>query len=125
MALQALAIYETNTYEGKIDLLATVTSFSFRESEKIQQTQQFQQSQQLQFKRSVPTVGNLVHEFTINEDNKLLQQQVNLPEFPTYVKITMEGQGCAVMQVSSWNFSQNSELYLHAVLRRFPPTASA
>lgn len=98
VALQALAIYETNTYEGKIDLLATVTSFSFRESEKIQQTQQFQQSQQLQFKRSVPTVGNLVHEFTINEDNKLLQQQVNLPEFPTYVKITMEGQGCAVMQ---------------------------
>ncbi|XP_063601516.1 alpha-2-macroglobulin-like protein 1 [Penaeus indicus] len=98
VALQALAVYEANTYEGKLDLVATVTSFSLRESEKFQQTQQFQQSQKWQFKRSVSTVGNLVHEFTINEDNKLLQQQVSLPEFPTYVKITMEGQGCAVMQ---------------------------
>lgn len=108
MALQALASYETNTYEGKLDVVATVTSFSFRESEKVQQSQQFQQSQKLQYKRSVPTVGNLVHEFIINEDSKLLQQQVSLPDFPTYVKISMEGQGCAVMQVSSWNVSQNS-----------------
>ncbi|XP_070001311.1 alpha-2-macroglobulin-like protein 1 [Penaeus vannamei] len=98
VALQALASYETNTYEGKLDVVATVTSFSFRESEKVQQSQQFQQSQKLQYKRSVPTVGNLVHEFIINEDSKLLQQQVSLPDFPTYVKISMEGQGCAVMQ---------------------------
>nr|ADT91769.1 alpha 2-macroglobulin [Penaeus indicus] len=100
VALQALASYETNTYEGKLDVVATVTSFSFRESEKVQQarSQQFQQSQKLQYKRPVPTVGNLVHEFIINEDSKLLQQQVSLPDFPTYVKISMEGQGCAVMQ---------------------------
>lgn len=104
MALQALASYETYAYEGKLDVVATVTAFSFRESERIQQSQQYQQSQQFQVKRSVETANNFVHEFTINEDNKLLQQQVSLPVFPTYVKITMEGQGCSVMQVSSWDF---------------------
>lgn len=69
MALQAMASYETNTHQGPLDVVATVTA------------------------------QDLSHSFTVNENNKLLQQLQKLPTFPTDVTINIEGQGCAVMQV--------------------------
>lgn len=70
VALQALALYETHLYQGPLNVVATVTA------------------------------SGLAHPFTVTDDNKLLQQLVKLPTVPTKVSITMEGQGCAVLQVS-------------------------
>lgn len=70
MALQAMASYETNTHQGPLDVVATVTAKDFS------------------------------HAFTVNENNKLLEQLQKLPTFPTDVTVNIEGQGCAVMQVS-------------------------
>ncbi|XP_069170765.1 alpha-2-macroglobulin-like [Procambarus clarkii] len=68
VALQALALYETHLYQGPLNVVATVTA------------------------------SGLAHPFTVTNDNKLLQQLVKLPTVPTKVSITMEGQGCAVLQ---------------------------
>ncbi|XP_047480379.1 alpha-1-inhibitor 3-like [Penaeus chinensis] len=68
VALQAMASYETNTHQGPLDVAATVTAQDFS------------------------------HSFTVNENNKLLQQLQKLPTFPTDVTVNIEGQGCAVMQ---------------------------
>lgn len=68
MALQALASYETFLYQGPLHVEATVTA------------------------------TNLTHTFTVTDSNKLLQQLVTLPTFPTNVTLGMEGQGCAVLQ---------------------------
>ncbi|XP_063596598.1 alpha-1-inhibitor 3-like [Penaeus indicus] len=68
VALQALASYETHTFQGPLNVVATVTA------------------------------TDLSHSFTLTEQNKLLQQLVKLPSLPTSVSISMEGQGCAVMQ---------------------------
>ncbi|XP_069170675.1 alpha-1-inhibitor 3 isoform X3 [Procambarus clarkii] len=68
VALQALALYETHLYQGPLNVVATVTA------------------------------SGLAHPFTVTDDNKLLQQLVKLPTVPTKVSITMEGQGCAVLQ---------------------------
>lgn len=69
MALQALAVYETLTHKGPLDVTLTITATDFSQS------------------------------ITVNEDNKLLQQLVNLPVVPTPVDITVKGQGCTVIQV--------------------------
>ncbi|ROT63906.1 alpha 2 macroglobulin [Penaeus vannamei] len=68
VALQAMASYETNTHQGPLDVVATVTAKDFS------------------------------HAFTVNENNKLLEQLQKLPTFPTDVTVNIEGQGCAVMQ---------------------------
>ncbi|XP_042884512.1 alpha-1-inhibitor 3-like isoform X2 [Penaeus japonicus] len=68
VALQAMASFETNTHQGPLDVVATVTAQDFS------------------------------HAFSVNDNNKLLQQLQKLPTFPTEVNINMEGQGCAVMQ---------------------------
>lgn len=70
MALQAMASYETHTFQGPLNVVATVTA------------------------------TDLSHSFTLTEQNKLLQQLVTLPSLPTSVTVNMDGQGCAVMQVS-------------------------
>nr|AEC50080.1 alpha-2-macroglobulin [Pacifastacus leniusculus] len=68
VALQALALYETHLYQGPLSVVATVTA------------------------------TGLTHPFTVTDDNKLLQQLVKVPTLPTNVSITMDGQGCAVLQ---------------------------
>nr|XP_045625235.1 murinoglobulin-2-like isoform X1 [Procambarus clarkii] len=68
VALQALALYETHFYQGALKVVATVTA------------------------------TGLTHPFTVTDDNKLLQQLVKLPTLPTPVSVTMDGQGCAVLQ---------------------------
>ncbi|ROT84366.1 alpha2 macroglobulin isoform 3 [Penaeus vannamei] len=68
VALQAMASYETHTFQGPLNVVATVTA------------------------------TDLSHSFTLTEQNKLLQQLVTLPSLPTSVSVNMDGQGCAVMQ---------------------------
>ncbi|XP_063596628.1 alpha-2-macroglobulin-like [Penaeus indicus] len=68
VALQALSVYETLTQKGPLDVTVTITATDFSRS------------------------------ITVNEDNKLLQQLVNLPVVPTPVDITVKGQGCTVIQ---------------------------
>merc|ERR1712002_625081 len=41
---------------------------------------------------------DLSHSFKIDENNKLLQQQVSIPTLPTTVKLDVEGEGCVLMQ---------------------------
>lgn len=69
VALQALAAFETHQHQGPLSVTASVTA------------------------------EGLTHSFTVNDDNKLLQQLVTLPTLPTNVTLGMEGQGCAIMQV--------------------------
>ncbi|XP_050717838.1 alpha-2-macroglobulin-like isoform X1 [Eriocheir sinensis] len=68
VALQALATYESYQHQGPLSLTATVTA------------------------------EGLTHSFSINDNNKLLQQLVTLPTLPTNVTLDMQGEGCAVMQ---------------------------
>ncbi|KAG7168909.1 Alpha-2-macroglobulin-like 1, partial [Homarus americanus] len=67
VALQALAMYESQLYQGSLNVVATVTA------------------------------TGLSHPFTVTDDNKLLQQLVTLPTLPTNVSVTVTGQGCAVL----------------------------
>lgn len=69
-----MASYETHTFQGPLNVVATVTA------------------------------TDLLHSFTVTDSNKLLQQLVTLPTIPTTVSVSMEGQGCAVMQVSLTHF---------------------
>lgn len=49
----------------------------------------------------------LEHVFHVDEANKLLQQQMNLPTIPSNVILDMAGQGCVLVQVSerkTWIF---------------------
>nr|XP_045622212.1 murinoglobulin-1-like [Procambarus clarkii] len=68
VALQALAVFETHSYQGALNVVATVTASS------------------------------LSHAFTVTDDNKLLQQLVKLPSLPTKVSFALDGQGCVVIQ---------------------------
>ncbi|XP_042230883.1 alpha-1-macroglobulin-like [Homarus americanus] len=68
VALQALATFESKQDVATKDLVVTVEA------------------------------GGLEHNFLINEDNKLLQQMVNLPTLPTNVILDMAGEGCAIVQ---------------------------
>ncbi|XP_071524049.1 alpha-1-inhibitor 3-like [Panulirus ornatus] len=68
VALQAMAVYESHLHQGPLNVVATVTA------------------------------TGLTHSFTVTDNNKLLQQLVTLPTLPTSVSMTMEGQGCAVLQ---------------------------
>ncbi|XP_050717837.1 pregnancy zone protein-like isoform X3 [Eriocheir sinensis] len=68
VALQALATFESYQHQGPLSVTATVTA------------------------------EGLTHSFSINDNNKLLQQLVTLPTLPTNVTLGMEGEGCAVMQ---------------------------
>ncbi|XP_042889945.1 pregnancy zone protein-like [Penaeus japonicus] len=68
VALQAMASYETYTHRPPLDAVATITADDFS------------------------------HVFTISEENKLLQQLQTLPKFPVVVSVSVEGQGCAVLQ---------------------------
>lgn len=70
VALQALATYESHQHQGPLQVTATVTA------------------------------EGLTHSFTVNDNNKLLQQLVPLPTLPTNVTLGMEGEGCAVLQVT-------------------------
>ncbi|XP_042884509.1 alpha-1-inhibitor 3-like [Penaeus japonicus] len=68
MALQALSFYEAMFYQGGLNLVVTVNA------------------------------KNLSRAFEVNENNRLLEQLMKLPDLPSNVSITMEGRGCAVMQ---------------------------
>ncbi|KAK8754270.1 hypothetical protein OTU49_015223, partial [Cherax quadricarinatus] len=68
VALQALALYATYTYQGPLYVVASVEGTDFS------------------------------HSFNVTEDNRLLQQLVKLPVLPTAVSVTLQGQGCAVLQ---------------------------
>ncbi|KAK7070011.1 hypothetical protein SK128_004121 [Halocaridina rubra] len=68
VALQALASYEAHQNQGTTKLVVTVDG------------------------------DGLEHSFLIDESNKLLQQMVNIPNFPTNILLDMEGAGCALLQ---------------------------
>jgi len=69
VALQAMASFEATLDQGPVDMKVTL------------QTQ---------------TIGT--HPFTINEDNKLLQQMVLLPSIPIDLSLDLTGTGCALIQ---------------------------
>ncbi|XP_065060460.1 alpha-1-macroglobulin-like [Rhopilema esculentum] len=80
VALQALAFYGGHIYKGGINLL-----FKFHASQ-------------------------LDHEFRITDDNKLVLQQVEIPEVPTKVAVIAEGTGCALLQANvKYNIPDVSE----------------
>lgn len=86
-----MASYETHTFQGPLNVVATVTA------------------------------TDLSHSFTLTDQNKLLQQLVKLPSLPTSVSVSMEGQGCAVMQVSPAHYRTEKLLtarcmqYIHTI----------
>ncbi|KAB7500273.1 Ovostatin-like protein [Armadillidium nasatum] len=68
IALQALAAYEKTVSQGPVDLTVLVT------------------------------MGTVSKSFSINEQNKLLQQSVALPTVPISITFDVSGQGCALLQ---------------------------
>ncbi|XP_047484789.1 alpha-2-macroglobulin-like isoform X4 [Penaeus chinensis] len=68
VALQALASFEAHQKKEAVNLVITVEGEA------------------------------LEHAFFVDEANKLLQQQVNLPSLPSNVILDMEGEGCALVQ---------------------------
>lgn len=68
VALQALASFEAHQKKEAVNLVITVEGEA------------------------------LEHAFFVDESNKLLQQQVNLPSLPSNVILDMEGEGCALVQ---------------------------
>nr|AYV97196.1 alpha-2 macroglobulin [Portunus trituberculatus] len=68
VAMQALTLFESHRYQGPLNVVASVSA------------------------------EGLEHSFTVNDDNKLLQQLKTLPTLPTQVNLTMTGEGCAVLQ---------------------------
>lgn len=68
VAMQALTVFESHRYQGPLNVVASVKA------------------------------EGLEHSFTVNDDNKLLQQLKTLPTLPTQVNLTMTGDGCAVLQ---------------------------
>lgn len=69
VALQAMASYESQQYQGDLNFVATVKG------------------------------TNLDHSFAVDETNKLLTQLVTLPTLPVTLHLTIVGQGCAIFQV--------------------------
>lgn len=72
VALQALATFESYQHQGPLMVTASVTA------------------------------EGLTHSFNVNDDNSLLQQLVSLPTLPTNVTLSMEGEGCAILQVTTY-----------------------
>lgn len=68
VALQAMAVYESNLNQGVLDVVATVKT------------------------------ADLSHSFKVEESNKLVQQQVSIPSLPATVSLGMTGEGCTLMQ---------------------------
>ncbi|XP_066939900.1 alpha-2-macroglobulin-like [Macrobrachium rosenbergii] len=68
IALQAMASFETHLSRGDLNAVVTVKS------------------------------TGLTHSFKVDEQNKLLQQQVTVPSFPTTISLNLEGTGCTLMQ---------------------------
>ncbi|KAL7648960.1 UNVERIFIED_CONTAM: hypothetical protein RMT77_000895 [Armadillidium vulgare] len=68
IALQALAAFEKTVSQGPIDLTVLVT------------------------------MGEVENSFTVNEQNKLLQQSVPFPVVPTSITFDIVGQGCVLLQ---------------------------
>ncbi|KAB7508100.1 Alpha-2-macroglobulin-like protein 1 [Armadillidium nasatum] len=68
IALQALAAFEKTVSQGPVDLTVLVT------------------------------MGDVENSFTVNEQNKLLQQSVPFPVVPTSITFDIVGQGCVLLQ---------------------------
>ncbi|KAK4317436.1 hypothetical protein Pmani_011444 [Petrolisthes manimaculis] len=68
VALQAMASYESQQYQGDVNLVATVKG------------------------------TDLHHSFAVDETNNLLTQLVPLPGLPNTLHLSIVGQGCAVLQ---------------------------
>nr|AGJ71756.1 macroglobulin [Palaemon carinicauda] len=68
IALQAMASFETYLSRGELNAVVSVKT------------------------------TDLTHSFKVDENNKLVQQQVTVPSLGTTIKLNMEGSGCTLMQ---------------------------